>query len=105
MARADFIVINRVRSVSITHDEYGREHRSYSEQWWASWYEWMPIYPPAGLLINRGWNSFEASRLAPCSEGWAYRSPGVVIVATELLYIDSPYDFEVRNRKIYLPFQ
>lgn len=105
MARCDLLVINRVRHVSISYDERGREHRNYSETVWASFWEWLPLYPPAGLLIDRGWHLFDASRLSRCSEGWAYRSPGVVIVATELRLISSDHDWEVRHREIYLPFR
>lgn len=42
--------------------------------------------------------------LTPCSQGWAATNEdGLTVFADELLIIDSPYDWEVRNRLLSDP--
>ena len=109
MVRVDVLVLNRHRQVREWNGLNWRHcvvrKREFTSTWWVSWYDWLPLSVPGGILVNRGWNTFNPQRLAPGSEGWSYRADGYVVVATELRFVDSPYDFEVRHRQLCLPYR
>lgn len=112
-AKVDVIIVNRVRSHSISYDEWGRPKRAFSEQWWVSFWEvvWAPNLHGPGAVpvswIDRGWWACSNCRgFFPCTDGWLVESKdGVNVVAPELLVVDSPYDWEVKHRKVYKPIR
>jgi hypothetical protein len=111
--KVDLIVVNRVRSHSTSYDAWGRPSTTSTEQWWVSFWEllWSPAIPghvsvPLGW-IDRGWWTYTQCRdFSPCSEGWLVESKdGINVVAPHLSIVDSPYDWEMRNRRIYCPIR
>lgn len=102
-ARVDVIVINRVRSQTTSWDAWGRPLCKPTETWWISfweigWFEWS----------DRGWWSMTSVRSISKSScgGWVVESnDDINIVADELILIDSPYDWEMRNRVNYRPIR
>lgn len=110
-AKVDVIVVNRVRSHSTSYDDWGRPTHKYSEQWWVSFWEcaWVPTVPAIGAVpfawIDRGWWSCSQCRaIVPCSGGWLVESKdGMNVIAPALWVVDSPFDWEVRMRRIYRP--
>ncbi len=107
----DVIIVNRVRTHSTSYDDWGRPHIKCSEQWWVSFWEilWMPAIPGHAAMpiawIDRGWwTCSHCEGVFPCTEGWMVESKdGINVTAPQLLVIDSPYDWEMKNRKIYRP--
>lgn len=112
-AQVDLIVINRVRSHTTSYDEWGRPRHRFSEQWWVSFWDilWVPAAPLGGVLpagwIDRGWwSSSNCVGISPCSDGWVVESKnGLNVVAKKLWVIDSPFDWEVKHRKLYRPLK
>jgi len=119
--KVDVIVINRQRRIREWEEENWRHElvakREFSETWWVSFWDVLVVsVPPLGPLyvdfIDRGWWSADkVESLAPCSDGFVIeRKPekgelGLSVIGTELHIIDSPYDWEMRNRRIYQPIQ
>lgn len=107
----DVIVINRVRTHSTSYDDWGRPRIKCSEQWWVSFWEvlWspkLPGYPAMPMAwIDRGWwTCSHCEGYFPCTEGWMARSKdGINVSARHLWIVDSPYDWEMKNRQVYRP--
>jgi len=112
-AKVDVIIVNRVRNHSTSYDEWGRPSHKFSEQWWVSFWDvlWVPAVPAAGALpagwVDRGWWPCSNCRgMYPCSDGWMVESKdGLNVVAGKLWIIDSPFDWEVKHRKLYRPIK
>lgn len=111
LANVDLIVVNRVRSHSTSYDEWGRAKRAFSEQWWVSFWEyvWVPMPNGVGAVpaacIDRGWWSCSNCRgFYRCSDGWMVESKDDLnVVGADLIVVDSPFDWEVKHRKVYKP--
>ncbi|MFQ5734754.1 MAG: hypothetical protein ACE5KM_22700 [Planctomycetaceae bacterium] len=107
--KVDVIIINRVRSQTTEYDAWGRPIYKPTEVWWVSFWDKVrvSVLPVPGMKIDRGWWSMGNVRnIAPCTDGWLVESnDGMNVIAPELLVIDSPYDWEMRNRGIYLPIR
>lgn len=109
----DLIVVNRVRRVLVTRDARGRLVQVPSEVWYVSFYDFLRVPAIPGLLVNpvvmvhRGWrNCFGLGCAQRCSGGWVIdTNDGFTVVGTKLFFIDSPYDWELRHRAIYLPIR
>lgn len=109
----DLIVVNRVRSHSTSYDAWGRPSTTSSEQWWVSFWEllWTPTIPgqfsvPLALIDRGWWTCAQCRHVCPCSDGWLVESKdGINVVAPHLWIVDSPYDWEMRNRRIYCPIR
>lgn len=112
-AKVDLIIVNRVRSHTTSYDEWGRPTHKYTSQWWVSFWKkrWAPAMPFAGPVptgwIDRGWWSCSNCKgFYPCSDGWMVESKdGMNVIASDLLIIDSPFDWEVKHRCIYQPIK
>ena len=111
--KVDLIIVNRVRSHSTSYDAWGRPSITSSEQWWVSFWEilWTPQIPgqlpiPLGL-IDRGWWTYSQCRqIVPSSDGWLLESKdGINVLAPNVWFVDSPYDWEMRHRRIYCPIR
>ena len=111
--KVDLIVVNRVRSHTTNYDAWGRPCTRCTEQWWVSFWEvkWSPKIP--GLLsvpidiIDRGWwTCSQCVGFFPCTEGWLVESKDRInVTAPDMVLIDSPYDWEMRNRRNYRPIK
>ena len=112
-AKVDVILVNRVRSHSTSYDEWGRQKRTFSEQWWVSFWQVQWIPSPTGIgsipavCIDRGWWSCSNCKgFYPCTDGWLVESKdGLNVVAPNLFIVDSPFDWEVKHRKVYKPIR
>lgn len=119
--KVDFIVINRHRQVR-EWEETNWEHqpvvrREFTENWWVSFWDVLvvdvPRFGPVFYeLVDRGWWRFDQIELiSPCSDGFMVQAksadgkPGLTVLAGEVHLIDSPFDWEVRNRRIYDPIR
>lgn len=107
--KVDLIVINRVRSQTTEYDAWGRPIHKPTEIWWVSFWDHVrvSVLPIPGRKIDRGWwNMSNVRTIAPCTDGWLIESnDGMNVVAPKLLVIDSPFDWEMRNRGIYVPIR
>lgn len=121
VVRVDIIVVNRHRQVR-EWDERNWRHdlirkREFTETWWVSFWDLMvvsvpPFGPVAVDLIDRGWwPANEIEVVAPAHHGFAVvkkgseKKPGLTVIGSELWIIDSPFDWEVRNRRLYRPMR
>lgn len=113
-ARVDLILVNRVRSVTIEYDAWGRPVYRTSEVCWVSFWRrpyapcpggWWPVCKRA--WIDCGWWNWNRVRLlAPCSDGWVIENDDALnVVAPDLLVIDSGFDYELRHRGAYRPLK
>lgn len=116
MVRVDFIVVNRHRQVreweELNHRHAVVRKREFTETWWVSFWDVMVVsVPPFGPvyvdLVDRGWwPASEIRTLAPCSEGFAVEKKGrngTVVIGTQVWMVDSPFDWEVKHRRLYRP--
>jgi len=109
----DLIIINRVRGHSTSYDDWGRPHMKTSEQWWVSFwqYKWLPVYPggvrvPIALIDRGWWSCSQIKAIELCSDGYLVESKdGMNVIAPNLSIVDSPYDWEMRHRRIYKPIR
>lgn len=117
LVEVDRIVVNRHRQVRTWQQPNWRHQlvlkREFTDNWWVSF--WDVVLVQAGpvffvQLVDRGWwraNQVEA--FSPTDKGWAVFAksvdgkPGLVIEARELVIVDSPYDWEAKNRQVYNP--
>lgn len=106
IVKVDFVVVNTVRRTSTVYDAWGRPRYTASSTIWISFYDRLPTFIPVGW-INRGWWAANQLRsCVPCTEGWAFESKNnMLIIAQQIVFIDSTYDWEMRNRYIYLPIR
>ena len=88
--------------------------REFTETWWVSFWDVVVVnIPPFGPvfvdLVDRGWWPMgDVRTLAPCSDGFAIEKKGrsgLTVIGTELWVIDSPFDWEVKHRRIYRPIR
>lgn len=108
-AAVDLIVVNRVREFTTTYDAWGRPSHRAKETWWISfWQKPRGVVIAAHLpLIDRGWWTMsQVRRLTSCTGGWLAESKdGLNVIAKSCIFIDSPYDWEMKNRRMYLPIK
>lgn len=118
VARVDLIVVNRHRVVQEREEEARVGGfitiRQYSEFWWVSFWEWRVVWihrTPLVLFVSRGWCAMSDIRdVTPCTNGFAFERNSRVagnrftVIAPELRIIDSPFDWEMRHRTLFVPF-
>jgi hypothetical protein len=72
---------------------------------------WSPALPgqvsvPVALIDRGWWTCAQCRDICPCTDGWLVESKdGINVVAPNMLMVDSPYDWEMRNRRIYCPIR
>lgn len=107
--KVDRIVINRVRSFTTEYDAWGRPTYKSTEVWWISFWDdpRAVLLPIPGLEIDRGWWAMDTVvNISRCTEGWiAENQNGINVIAKQLIVIDSSFDWEMRNRRIYRPIK
>jgi len=105
----DVIVVNRVRSFNVEFDAWGRPRYKPNEVWWVSFWDELQVtlLPIPNLRIDRGWWPMsKVLNITHTTDGWLFESTdGVNVIAPVLLYVDSPFDWEMRNRRIYIPIR
>ena len=107
--KVDVIVINRVRSQTTEYDAWGRPIHKPTETWWVSFWDHVrvSVLPVPRMKIARGWWSMSNVRnIARCTDGWIVESnDDMNVIAAKLIVIDSPFDWEMKNRGIYMPIR
>lgn len=107
--KVDRIVINRVRSFTTDYDDWGRPIHKPTEVWWVSFWDdvRVSVLPVPKMQIDRGWWAMDTVlNISRCTEGWMVENRnGLNVIARELTVIDSPFDWEMRNRHIYIPIR
>lgn len=110
--QVDAVVINRVRSYSESTDAWGRTQITTHEQTWVSfWSDFqLPTFLGGGRIpfaIDHGWWTMsQVKNIAPATDGWMIESQdGINVTAGKLLLIESDFDWELRNRRVYRPMQ
>lgn len=111
--KVDLIVINRVRSHHVeTEFDYrwrAVERHVYTETWWISFWDkpFAALLPLPGAWIDRGWWQADAlQNISRGPDGWILESKdGLNVIGRELWIIDSPFDWEVRMRRVYQPIR
>ncbi len=111
--KVDLIVVNRVRSHSTNYDPWGRPCTRCSEQWWVSFWDvqWSPAIPgfvsmPIGLIDRGWWTCSQCVGFFPSTDGWLVEAKdGINVSAPHMILIDSPFDWEMRNRRVYRPIK
>lgn len=105
----DYVVINRVRTYQVTLDDWGRPTWTANETVWLSFWDRLPVavLPAPGVIMARGWwTSSNLLEISPCTEGWVFRSKdGINVIASELRFVNSPFDWEMRHRRIFRPIR
>lgn len=107
--RVDFVVINRVRTFDTEYDGWGRPRVVPRESVWISFWDHLrvTVLPGPGPLVARGWwTASNLRNMVPCTDGWLLESnDGVNVVTSEIRFINSPFDWELRHRRIFRPIQ
>ena len=107
--KVDRIIINRVRSFTTDYDAWGRPIHKPTEVWWVSFWDdvRVSVLPVPKIQIDRGWWAMDTvQNISRCTGGWLVENRnGINVIAKELTVIDSPFDWEARNRGIYLPIR
>lgn len=108
----DRIVINRVRNHHTVLDFDVRwrtvERHVWTTTWWISFWDrpaFEALLPAPGAWIDRGWwRGDRLARICHGPDGWIVEArDGPAVAAQALLIVDSPYDWEVRHRRIWRP--
>ena len=106
--KVDRIVINRHRHYRVKFDAWDRPQISCYEYWWVSFWDkkWIPI-PFMSVFIwqDRGYfGECNIRSISQCTDGWMIESvDGVNVISENLIFVDSPYDWEMRKRVLYNP--
>ena len=103
----DFVVINHVKTYSVEFDAWDRPRIKPHETVWVSFWDRLhATFIPVGL-VARGWASMSQVRnITRCSDGWMISlKNNVNVITPEIRVIESPYDWEMRNRRIYRPIR
>ena len=120
--QVDLIVINRHRQVrkweELDHRLRVVKKRKFTETWWVSFWDAIVVPSPAGGIlfadiVDRGWwPGGDTLFLQRCSTGFCIGqksarpgAPRLVVFARSLCVVDSPFDYEVKNRRFYQPIQ
>jgi hypothetical protein len=58
-------------------------------------------------MVARGWWTMSQLRsIIPCTEGWLLESKdNLNVITPEVRFINSPFDWEMRHRRIFRPFR
>ena len=107
--KVDIVVINRVRTYSVEYDPWGRPTYVPHETVWVSFWDHLrlTVLPAPGLLIDRGWWTMSQVRsITRSMDGWILESKdNINVITPEIRLIDSPFDWEMRNRRIFRPIR
>lgn len=112
--KVDLCVINHVRSFNTEWDQWDRPRFKPSSTTWVSFWSicWTPPLPYLAAsvpvaLVNHGWRTTNQTRnIVPCEDGWIIENKdGINVIARDVWVVASPYDWEMRNRRLYCPLR